>query len=326
MRVALPALLGVVLLGLLTGCGGEDLAKANYQRTTVTAAPGSGGQGEVPTGPIDDPAVAASALRTVDPCPLLDGAAGELGQAGQPEAVEWGACRIEVRDAGGKAINLVLDLGESAVLPDQATGNVEGLPLIEKETDEATCFVTAVTARDPSLGIAVQADYRGGDPCGPGYTVLQQVIRELHAEPVTYAEEPGSLLGVDPCASVDDPVLATVLGEQELRKRPMGLHTCEFDVDERPSVNVRFRVGYPVEPDQGSPVDLGDGVTAVQRKGTTDTVECEVSWQHRPLVDGDEAELVSASFSFASEDGDGDDACGKAAEVARNIAAGLPSP
>jgi hypothetical protein len=55
-------------MGAVTACG-PDLGKANFQRTTVSARPGSDGQ--VSTGPITDPAVSLAALRVVDPCPLV---------------------------------------------------------------------------------------------------------------------------------------------------------------------------------------------------------------------------------------------------------------
>ncbi|PRX49247.1 hypothetical protein B0I33_103281 [Prauserella shujinwangii] len=313
-----------MLLGVVAGCSGPDLTRAHFPRTTVTAAPGDGGQGEVPTGPITDPAVSAAALRTVDPCALLGGdTAGVLGEAGTPEPGDWGVCTVEVRDAGGKPVGLRLDLGESLVLADRATGGIEGLPLVENEVDEGSCFVTAVTSRDPSLGITVQVDYEAGDPCAAGYSVLRQVLAGLRGDPGTYPPEPGSLLGVDPCATVTDDVLAEVL-PGEVRKRPMGLHQCRF-AGHRPSAVVWFRTGYPPDADAGTPVDLGGGVRAVRQRGQTDTVECDISWQHRSSGEGPEGENVTASFTFASEEGSVDDACARALAVARDVVRRLPS-
>lgn len=322
MRTRVACLLGVLLLGVVAGCAGEDLAKANFQRTTITATPGSGGQGEVPTGPIDDPAVAPSALRTVDPCALLEGdTTGTLGTPSPPEPVEWGVCKVAVQDAGGKTLDLRLTLAEPLIVSDRASGGIQGLPLIENKTDDTSCFVTAVTKRRPSLGITAQVDYAGGDPCDPGYSVLQSVLERVHADPPTYTVQPGSLLGVDPCETVADDVLQRVLGEVTVR--PYDLHTCRFEAD-RPSVTVRFRTGYPPAAGEGSPIDLGNGVRGVEQRGTTDTVECEVSWVHRQRGEG-ESELASASFTFTSEEGDPGAACAKAVQVAKSVATSLPA-
>ncbi|MFD2399334.1 hypothetical protein ACFSVJ_24765 [Prauserella oleivorans] len=175
-------LLGIVLLGLLSGCAGEDLAKANFQRTTVSAEPGTG-QGEVPEGPITDPAVSQSALRTVDPCGLLtDRIVGDLGSlADEPYRSDWGSCRVELRDAGDKTVDVGLELGETVIA--EPTGGIEGLPLVESTLDDGTCFVTAVTGYEPTVGVTAQVEYPGGNACDAGYTLVGNVIRELRADP-----------------------------------------------------------------------------------------------------------------------------------------------
>ena len=60
-RSAWPFLFAGLLV--LTACG-PDLGKQNFPRTTVTASAQSSG------GEITDPAVALTALRTIDPCGL----------------------------------------------------------------------------------------------------------------------------------------------------------------------------------------------------------------------------------------------------------------
>ncbi|NIJ10904.1 hypothetical protein FHU38_001248 [Saccharomonospora amisosensis] len=318
---ALAALLAAALAGLLGGCAGEDLSRSNFERTTVPAEPGSG-EGDVPTGPITDPAVSASALRMVNPCALLSAEpVADFERVVEPTELEWGACRTEVRDAGGKTLVLSLQLGESLVVAEQATAAVEGLPLVENRTDDETCFVTAVTSRGPSMGVGLQVQYAGGEPCGQGIAVLGAVVRSLRADPPTYSAEPGSLLPVEPCESVPTATVTDVLGEEATRQAA-GLHACQFQSGSS-TVHVRFRTGYPPDPADGTKIDIG-GVTAVREPGATDTAECDVSWRHRAVAEGSD-EIVSVSYYGYGEDTTKDDACVAATEFAKSVVAALPS-
>ncbi|MEU6642036.1 hypothetical protein ABZ863_05745 [Saccharomonospora sp. NPDC046836] len=315
---------GVILLGLVGGCAGEDLSRANFERTTVSAEPGSG-QGDVPTGPISDPAVGVSTLRTVDPCALLgSGVVDQLGTAADFYESDWGACRVEVQDAGGKTISVSLDLGESLVLASRASGSIEGLPLVESKLDDTTCIVTAVTSRDPDLGVSAQVGYEGGNACDAGYGTLQRVVQALRAGPPQYQQEPGSLVEVDACTSVDEAVLSDVLNGT-VRRTPMGLHECRLADGGQSAVMVRFREGYlPDTDDEGvAPVDLG-GTQAVQRQSTIDLAECDVSWLHRPGAEEGMGELAAVTYSDYSDGMTKDDACARAVEVAKTVIPKLP--
>lgn len=325
-RRAAALVLGAVSLAALAGCAGEDLSRANYQRVTVTAEAGSGGQGEVPQGEITDPAVGVSALRGVDACKLLAGAVSSLGKVGEPTGLDWSQCNVDVTDAGGKAIDLSLTLADISVYADEATGGVGGLPLIEKKQDE-TCFTTAVISREPSLGITVQARYEGADPCGPGYPVLERVLQGLRGDPPRHPEKPGSLRGVDPCEAVGQDALTEVLGSGPLQQ-PAGLYTCQFDSQEDSdrSVRVAFRGGYPPEPgDGGQPVDLGKGVRGVRATSGTDVASCDVEWTHgRPA--GENSELARVEFTDYGDEANADQACAAAVELAKSIVVTLPAP
>lgn len=318
-------MLGIVTLGLVSGCAGEDLAKSNYQRTTITAEPGSS-PGEVPTGEITDPAVAASALRTIDPCGLLtDDTLGDLGSTTEdPSESDWGECRASLQDAGGKSVDVSLDLGDSLVTADNATGGLEGLPLIENPLDEETCYVTAVTSRNPASGITMQATYPGGNACNAGYTVLQKVIQAVHAEPPQYEQREGSALAVDPCVSVEESAVSEVLGEGALRS-PSGLHSCRYEGESRgPSVSVRMRVGYPPDNKEGTSVDLGRGVKASQQASDTGNGSCKVEWQHLGISDN-EAEIISVSYDDYSDGADQKKSCEGALTMAKGVVPKLPS-
>ncbi|MFC4004841.1 hypothetical protein ACFS2C_23815 [Prauserella oleivorans] len=316
-------LLGIVLLGLLSGCAGEDLAKANFQRTTVSAEPGTG-QGEVPEGPITDPAVSQSALRTVDPCGLLtDRIVGDLGSlADEPYRSDWGSCRVELRDAGDKTVDVGLELGETVIA--EPTGGIEGLPLVESTLDDGTCFVTAVTGYEPTVGVTAQVEYPGGNACDAGYTLVGNVIRELRADPPRYETVPGSLVDVDPCTVVSRDALAEAFGPDVVH-RPSGLHHCDFTQSGDPAASVRLYEGVlPEEGDNVTRVDLGNGVSAVQER-ITDAADCDVVWMHRPGEDG-MGEVVGVNYRDYSDDATADGACAAAVTLAKGILGRLPSP
>ncbi|WP_216215490.1 DUF3558 family protein [Amycolatopsis aidingensis] len=310
--------LGAALALLLAGCG-PDLGKVNFQRTTVPAESG-GGQGQVPTGPIDDPAVTVSALRTVDPCGLLTPELlGELGTPGEVNASGWDGCSTRITDAGGKHILLSLRLGESISGTRTATGNVEGLPQIENKLDETSCFVTAQTSKEDGLGITAQVDYEGGDPCAPGRTALRKVIQAIHQDPPRLAEAEGSLVGVDPCTGIGDELIAEVL-PGEVEQRNANLHTCRWS-GSGPEVMLRFRLGYA--PDDGTEVDLGGGVTGYQ-KSLASGGQCAVTWMHRPL-DDNQGELAELEYSsYTAQEADGEDSCAKAVDTAKQVLGSLP--
>lgn len=316
----------LAMVGLTAACGSVDLSKANYQRTTVPAEPGSGGQGEVPRGPIDDPAVSTETLRTVDPCALLSkDALAALGDSGRPRADDWSECRNEVTDAGGKTIDISLRLGETfGISMDKAKGNVAGLPLVENKQDPATCFTTAITDKDPDIGITVQIGYEGGDPCRTGRTLLGNIVKALHEAPGTLTEIPGSLVRLDPCATVDTKLVGELLGpaaEPELTS----LHGCAW-VGESPELRVDFRLGYmPSDDADTEPVDLGGGVKGLREAGRTSSPSCAVTWLHLPTGQ-DKGELVKVDYTNYTADKGADDACGKAVEVAKGLVASLPKP
>lgn len=313
----------MILACVLAGCTGEDLSKANFERSTIQAEPGSG-QGEVPTGPIDDPAVSLPALRTVDPCRLLtERALGDFDSVEDPFSVDWGQCSVEAQDAEGQSVQFRLDLGTYPVLDGEATGNVEGLPLIERQTEDTTCFSTAVTSRQPGFGILLHVDYPSGNACGPAYRVLSLVIQNLHADPPQYEQRPGSLIGVDPCASMDDGDMSEILGE-EVTGELTDLNLCRFDAQSK-TVLIRFGEGYPPDPDHGTEADLGGGITGVRQTDSTGVSECTVSWEHRS-ISGTQSEVVQVDHQAPQEDGNTDEACTTVIEVARNLITALPTP
>ncbi|WP_158888315.1 DUF3558 domain-containing protein [Amycolatopsis anabasis] len=312
----------LTVLAMTAACGGTDLGRSNYPRTTVTRD--SAGAGSAPDGPITDQAVATSALRTVDPCPLLDATTlAELGTPGTQSAFGLDKCSNEVKDAGGKTIRVSLQLGDSlSGAGKDANGSVEGLPQIERKQDDATCFVTAVTSKEPDLGITAQVSYQGGDPCRPGRVVLQKVIKRLRDKPAQYPQVPGSLLAVDLCTVGDDAVMAEIFGG-DVKKSPIGLHNCSWS-GRSPSGNLVYRTGSAPTPDgQTKEVDLGGGMKGYSKSRSKTGSQCNITWLHRQTKEG-EGEIVSFDYNNYTAEASADDPCGKALKAVKAIVPKLP--
>jgi hypothetical protein len=321
-RRVLAVLTGLAILAVLTACG-VDLDKANFPRTTLPAPPGSG-DGQVPTGAITDTAVAAPALRVVDPCPFVDKTVlAEFGVPDEVDSLDFDECSNQVTDAGGKAISISIHLGELVSTVAKVNGAVEGLPQIEDNTQGTTCFVTALTARTPDLGITVQVHYEGGDPCRPGVTLLQKVIKRLHESPPKYQLPTGTVLPLDPCTGIDDEVAKEIA--PVAKKSATGLHGCAWN-GSGPQLTLDYRRGYaPGEGQSYKKVDLGGGVSGFQRLKQDNGSECTVEWQHRAL-DAEKGETVTVDYTNYNADAAKDDPCGKAVKLARNVLAKLPKP
>lgn len=324
-RAILTVLSGCALVGFLAACGGDDLAKANYQRTTVEPKPGPGAQGPGPSGPITDPAVADAALRQVDPCQLIaEDALAELGMAEQPSSLGWDECSTHVTDPGSKKIDITLRMGDTLIgQAEEASGSVAGLPRMESVQGEG-CTSTAVTSKRPGRGIVAQINYPGGDPCRAGRTVLQNVVQRLHSDPPKFPAAPGSLVPVDPCAVVDEAVANEMTKGKANRTSSSGLHSCAIGSG-APTLFVSFRTGVaPSEGEDSKPVDIG-GVGGFVEQSTTDSSRCSASWLHRPTGEG-EGELASVDYSDVNADAATDNPCDKALKVATNIKNTLPQP
>ena len=323
-QVARPRLfVPVVLLALtLSACGGPDLGKQNFPRTTVTQSSGA----SVPDGPINDPAVSLDAQRTVDPCAMLQG--DTVTDVGTPVEDSLGAtgldrCSIEVTDAGGKDLRLSLQLGETASYMADAAGTIDGLALFEQKLDnDPTCFVTVMTSRNPNMGIGFQVTYADGDACAAGTTALRKVVAKMHAGPPQLNRAANSLVPVDPCAVSDDAVTQEVLG-RETAKKPVGLHDCSWSGG---NATGDLRISETVEPsegDDGIRVDLGGGITGYQKQENNAGARCTIAWTHLSTGDG-EGEIVEFTYENFHDDAAGDDSCGKARRIVGTILPKLP--
>ncbi|MFI6029962.1 DUF3558 domain-containing protein [Amycolatopsis magusensis] len=328
-RAAVTAAAAVLLLGSVAGCG-ADLARSNFQRTTVPPEPGgSGGTGPAPAGEITDAAVSAKALRLIEPCALLSAETFTgIGTPAEPRPSGWDRCAADVTDAGQKKIKISLEIGGIIIGPiEDAKTAVEGLPQLEKK-DGDTCTVTAVTSKEPKSGIVLQVDYIGGDPCGAGRTAMQRLVKNLHSNPKKHPEPPGTVVGVDACASVDTAVVAEALGGKPNAPLAVGLHGCSIR-SRTPQVMINFRpTSAPAEEEGSSPVDLGGGVQGFAKTRVDDEPECTVTWQHRVIgkdeYDLDLAEQAEVDYNGGDGTPESDKSCDKAVKVAKSVVAKLP--
>jgi len=187
--------------------------------------------------------------------------------------------------------------------------------------------VSVVTSFEQSLGITFQTEYLGADACAAGRTALTNVLRALHDNPPQLAQQPCSVLSADPCTIADRQAVETALGQKTFVE-PKSLHECDLwsgDGTHYPQVSVSLRPGLPADEEDGEPVDLGGGVTAIQEKDAdSSVVSCEVSWRKVETPREDEAdgygEIVSVDFSGEPDSGlDTTTACTKAVAVAKTV-------
>ncbi|WP_245192857.1 DUF3558 domain-containing protein [Amycolatopsis alba] len=318
----------VAALGVVSACG-QNLGKSNFARTTVAAEAGSGG--EVPTGDINDPAVAPAVMRTIDPCPLVGKEA--LSSLGTPEdprpsLTSFGTCMTKVVDAGGKKVTISVDIGASTYLNDSGGATVsvvEGLPQVERKSkDGKSCDVGVMTLRKPERGMSFAITYDGGDPCATGRAVAAKAVKSLHSSPAKFQAGTGTLTAVDPCTVADPAVLAEVVPHGATS--PSSFHACDWTPGSNPRITIGFRHGIAPEAREGSKkVDI-DGVSTYQKGGSGSNAECKIEWQHKPWIDDDGVEIVGVSYQNYDEKKDEAASCEKAAKIAKSVISKLPKP
>lgn len=308
---------------VLTGCGGPDLGKQNFDRSTVSVEPAQG-RGKVPAGSVESDLVSADTLRGVDPCGVLaDGALDALGEPGDVSAQGWSECMVDVTDPADDEVEVRLELGASVgASPVEPSGQLAGLPLTVNERESGGCDVTVMTSEESGLGITVGVDSEDGQVCGAGKVVLDEVLEQLHRGPATLPDEAGSVLRLDPCTVLDSADVSDVL-DKDVTGEPIDLHGCVRQTED-PSVSVSFRESYdPAKSDHGDTVDLGSGVEGYSDQTSDDLDVCDVDWAHRD-IDDRSVELVTLTYRDYSGDPKSDKPCDKAESVAKSVVSALP--
>lgn len=314
---------------VLAGCGGADLAKQHFPRSTVPATQGLGG-GPTPSSAPPEPGqgFTSEALRRVDPCGLMDEETlDSLGEPAENRHRDYSVCSNYMKDTEGRDLNFTLTLGNALNERggDGAT-TIGGLAVVESELDDKTaCFVSVVTEADPVRGITVQV---GGDEpgglCEPGRAVLEAAVARLRDDPPRLRLAGPTLAEVQPCAALDPAAVAEQFGESA-DKRPSGLHMCNWNA-RGVSLALAFRLG--ISPDETSPnapaVDLGGGAVARQ-EAPADGGRCRLEWAHVAVPgDSGRAEVVTVDFDRYTPKA-GEDVCAKAQALAKAIVQKLPA-
>ncbi|MFD6066725.1 serine/threonine-protein kinase [Amycolatopsis lurida] len=259
-------------------------------------------------------ALGAERLRLVDPCKVLAGRfVPEFGTL-KPETGPIYPARCKYTGLKGVSFELRLGEGVSTSSLERTDRTAEGLPLL-RSTISGGCDSVAQLPADRRLGVVVSHPGREGDPCKAADDMLTAALTRLRTHEVDRAGEPASLLPLDPCTIADPAVLDKTMPNAQ--SAPRTLRICEW-LGGGDTLTVELQRGsYAPE---GSPVDLGSGVTGDMREFGDSN--CAVTWQHRPLPDR-EAEHVAVRL--LGREGSGSP-CGRAKEIAGSIASRLPKP
>ncbi|AOS62303.1 hypothetical protein TL08_07425 [Actinoalloteichus hymeniacidonis] len=317
-----------MLLLATAGCAGStDLAKANFERTTVAAADrevseqssetdGSGGSSEPQE---QDEALTRDALRDVNPCALVDEDLFEeiAGSAPDFSRTAYSRCGVYGTDPDGEPVSLNFTLGDSVFSEaEQASGEVAGLKTHIQSVDGdggGVCFLRVITTDLPDAkSFTVQMDAMVDDVCDTGRQFAEHAIELLRSDPPLNEAGDQGLGGVDPCTILEPEETAAWVGEGSLTDS-YGLHDCAWSlsgVELRTSFEVYFD---PADTDGAEEIDLG-GITAYRILDENVFPECEVRWVHADFEDSGDYEVVTVSMADIMVSGI--DTCALATEAA----------
>ncbi|OLZ52828.1 serine/threonine-protein kinase [Amycolatopsis keratiniphila] len=259
-------------------------------------------------------ALAAERLRLVDPCKVLAGRFVQEFGTLKPETGPIYPARCKYTGLKGVSFELRLGEGVSTSSVERTDRTAEGLPLL-RSTISGGCDSVAQLPTDRRLGVVVSHPGREGDPCKAADDMLSAALTRLRTHEVDRTGDPASILPLDPCTVADPAVLGKAMPNAQ--PAPRTLRICEW-VGGGDTLTVELQRGAYVP--EGSPVDLGSGVTGDMREFGGSN--CAVTWRHRPLPDR-EAEHVAVRL--LAREGSGSP-CDRAKEIAGSIASRLPGP
>lgn len=312
---------------VVAACGQQvDTAKQTFPRSTVPAGQIDNETASTGKPKTNDPVFANDELRKLDPCGLMTkDILAAVGTPAESRMQDFGSCSNYMQDKDGEDLSVTLYVGETLNGAEGADQNIGGLPAFESELDDGSaCFVSVVTSTNPNVGIRVQIGGDGKDLCKAGTTVLTSVVDLIRTDPPKREEKRGSIASTDPCELVDDDAVKTALGEATTHQ-PYSMHWCTWD-----STNIRagvwFRTGYDPKDstvDQGSPVDLGSGVTAYQNIDGPGS--CRLDWRHRSTGADGADEIIEVNVDKSSP-AEGDNGCPATIALAKLVIPALPKP
>lgn len=300
-KILAGAISGVVLL-LVAGIVALGLSIADYAKPedpgTATLAVSE--------------ALSLDRLRLVDPCKVLAGRfVQELGTL-TPETDPVSPARCKYTGTRGAAFDL--QLGEGVTGIERTDRVAEGLPLL-RSTISGGCDSVVQLPSNRQLGVLIHNSSRDGDPCAIADGALTGALARLRTHEVDRAGDPAGLLPLDPCAVPDAAVLGKTMNNAQ--PAPRTLRICEWQQN---GDLLTVELGRGAYSPEGSPVDLGGGVTGdIREFGDSN---CTVTWQHRALSDR-EAEHVAVRL--LAKEGSGSP-CDRTKEIATSIVPKLPEP
>ncbi|ALG13273.1 hypothetical protein AOZ06_46170 [Kibdelosporangium phytohabitans] len=264
----------------VAGCAGPtDQGKSVSNRRTVKA-----------TG-----SFTLDGLRTVDPCALYtDELISSIGKkpSDLPDRNGYSECRHDVSE-----FRLAIKLGDDLIgAPKQTSKTLAGLGVYETRTS-TSCLQTAIVTRDPELGIIAQAGADSADPCPAATKVLESVVKQIAEGKAKYPETKGSLVGLDPCAAMEDKDITQVLGDGA-KKQPSDIRYCRF-VTKSAYIAVQYSMGRDpattTKSNNPTKFALPDKKDAYVYKPEVAPNKCQVEWAHRAL-EANFTENVSVAF------------------------------
>ncbi|WP_414940295.1 protein kinase domain-containing protein [Amycolatopsis sp. cmx-11-51] len=302
-KILFGALAGVVLL-VVAGIVALGLSIADYaepQDPGVTSLAAS-------------EALSPDRLRLADPCKVLAGRFVQEFGTLKPETDPIHPARCKYTGLDDVSFDVQLGEGVTASSLERTDRTAEGLPLV-RSTISGGCDSVVQLPTDRRLGVVVSHSSRDGDPCKAADDLLTAALTRLRTHEVDRAGDPASLLPLDPCAVADPAVL--VKNMPNAQPVPRTLRICEWQGGGDMLTVELQRGAYAPE---GSPVDLGDGVTGDLREFGDSN--CVVTWTHRPLTDR-EVEHVAVRLLARERSGS---PCDRTKAIAGSVASRLPKP
>ncbi|WIX91395.1 serine/threonine-protein kinase [Amycolatopsis sp. DG1A-15b] len=306
----------ITAVTLLNGDGGATAAPASSPApppVTTTSAPNPD-----PLGP--------DKLRGADPCQVLPSVPG-LGKLTPQGEVHFFSCTFQTAQRQW----MQLTIGGPSAAKGTPAGELDGLPL-SLDNNSSGCTASVPVVDRPAATIGVEAGDIGvgkfAQPCDAAKTALTETLNRLRAGSVS-AAPPGSLAPVDPCGLVATATAQRIAGPIT-KVEPRGLHECRWTAGGEISVNLE-RGRPPVAAkdnsyDKAGTVDLG-GLTAYFTADQINpaTVNCTVTWPHRPV--GEQAsENVIVQYTTSASTLTVDETCRQVQDFAKAARPGLPKP
>ena len=306
----------VVLVGCSTA-NAVGSARTDSTRTTVPA--------DANTQQVDSGEFASAALRTIDPCGLLDTRTmSQFGTVSPSSGLsEIDSCSLDINDIKGHDLNVRVTIGDD-LSDNKPTGTIAGLPVAEHATT-SVCFERLITQQHPTSGIEIEVNYdSSANSCVVARQVAGLVVDRIRKKAPQRAGGVNSLALVNPCDTIDDASAASITQGQP-DKTAQGFYKCDWQSEDY-DLSVEFRVDTNPKDDtyDGTPQPVDVGVPAYAFSSTDVFPSCDVKWQVRPLgqASDDHGEVVDVQFGNVL--GGNVDACAQAETAAKLVVAKVP--